>query len=57
MTRPIKTDEDQRLIDEWLAKGNTVTQCDALARTDPDDIVYTFKAGKRGRKAKTPSDE
>ncbi len=48
MTKIRKTEEDQRLIDEWLAKGNKVTECDPHARTDPDDIVYTFKVG-RGR--------
>jgi hypothetical protein len=53
MVRPIKTDEDERLVKEFLAKkGNKVTVLPAHARTDPDDIVYTFKVGKRGRKAK-----
>ncbi len=47
--RAEKTTEDQKLIDEWLAKGNTVTVCDTGDRTDPDDIVYTFKVGKRGK--------
>ena len=51
MVRPIKTDEDAKAIDEWL-KNNKVTVCKAEAKTDPDDIVYTFKAGSRGRKKK-----
>lgn len=42
------TVEDQKLIDEWLAK-NKVTICETGDRTDPDDIVYTFKVGKRGK--------
>ena len=50
MVRSITTEEDQRLIDEWLEKGNKITQCESELKTDPDDIVYTFKAGKRGKK-------
>jgi hypothetical protein len=56
MVRPIKTDEDERLVKEFLAKkGNKVTVLPAHARTDPEDIVYTFKAGLRGRKPKNPA--
>ena len=51
MVRAPRTEEDTKAIDEWLKK-NKVTECPAHARTDPDDIVYTFKVGKRGRKAK-----
>lgn len=51
MVRAITTTKDQKLMDEWLKK-NEVTVCPPHARTDPDDIVYTFKVGKRGRKAK-----
>lgn len=53
MVRATKTEEDQRLVDEFLAKkGNEINVLPAHARTDPDDIVYTFKVGKRGRKSK-----
>jgi hypothetical protein len=53
MVRATRTEEDERLVKEFLAKkGNKVTVLPAHARTDPDDIVYTFKVGKRGRKAK-----
>jgi len=52
MSKAEKTEEDKKLIDQWLAKGNKVGECDPHARTDPDDIIYTFKVGKRGKKAK-----
>jgi len=51
MARATRTEENTKAIDEWLKK-NKVTECPAHARTDPDDIVYKFKVGKRGRKAK-----
>jgi len=45
--------ENAKLVKEFLAKkGNEITVLPAHARTDPDDIVYTFKLGKRGKKAK-----
>lgn len=53
MGKAEKTEEDARLVKEFLAKkGNEITVLPAHARTDPDDIVYTFKVGKRGKKAK-----
>ena len=51
MAREEKTEEDQRLMDEWLAKGNKVEICPPLTRTDPDDIAHT---GVRGRKKAKP---
>ena len=51
MARATRTEENTKAIDEWLKK-NKVTECPAHARTDPDDIVYKFKVGKRGRKTK-----
>jgi len=55
MAKAEKTEEDARLVKEFLAKkGNKVTVLPAHARTDPDDIVYTFKVGKRGRPAANP---
>ena len=47
MSRPQTTPEEQKAVDEWI-KDNKVTVCEAGAKTDPDDIEYTFKAGKRG---------
>ena len=45
--------ENAKLVKEFLAKkGNEITVLPAHARTDPDDIVYTFKVGKRGKKTK-----
>tara|TARA_B110000046_G_scaffold71239_1_gene79157 strand:+ start:320 stop:532 length:213 start_codon:yes stop_codon:yes gene_type:complete len=49
MSRAKKTEADQKLMDEWL-KSNEVTVCPAHARTEQEDIVYTFKVGNRGRK-------
>jgi nuclear transport factor 2 (NTF2) superfamily protein len=55
MGKAEKTEEDARLVKEFLAKkGNNITVLPAHARTDPDDIVYTFKVGKRGRPAAKP---
>ena len=51
MSKAEKTLEDQRLIKQWLGKGNKVEVLTPHARTDPDDIEYTFKVGKRGRPA------
>ena len=42
------SDKDQKLIDEWLKK-NKVTECEAGQYTDPEEIEYTFKVGKRGK--------
>ena len=53
MGKAEKTEEDARLVKEFLAKkGNKITVLPAHARTDPDDIIYTFKVGKRGKKPK-----
>ena len=55
MGKAEKTEEDARLVKEFLAKkGNKITVLPAHARTDPDDIVYTLKVGKRGRPAAKP---
>jgi hypothetical protein len=51
MVKDTITEKDTKEINEWLKK-NKVTECPPHARTDPDDIVYTFKAGKRGRPKK-----
>jgi hypothetical protein len=49
MSRPQITVSDQKAIDKWL-EDNKVTVCEAGKKTDPEDIEYTFKVGKRGRK-------
>lgn len=49
MGKAEKTEEDARLVKEWLAKGNKPEILTPHARTEPEDIVYTFKVGKRGR--------
>ena len=48
MTRQLKTEEDQKAIDEWL-KHNKITECAPEERTPEEDVVYKFRAGKRGR--------
>ncbi len=55
MTRYTKTEEDQRLQDEWLAKkGNTITVCEPGDRTDPDDISYQWGRGKKKKVVDKP---
>jgi len=44
--------ETQKLIDEWLKKGNKIKRCAPAKRTDPDDIQYLHKWGK-GKKKKS----
>ena len=51
MTKTIRSDEDHKAIQEWL-KNNRGTVCEPHAHTDPDEIEYTFRVGKRGRPAK-----
>ena len=61
MSRAKRTTSDQKAREEWL-KNNEVTVCPAHARTEAEDIVYTFKVGSRGRKSapivtKSPHDK
>ena len=42
----VKTEEDRKAIEEWLKK-NEVTVCPPCERTDPDEITYIYKVGKR----------
>lgn len=51
MNKTPRTKEDNEAIEKWL-KENKVTVCEPHAHTDPNDIEYTFKVGKRGRPAK-----
>ena len=41
-----KTDEDKKLIEEWL-KNNKVTICPPEETTPDDELVYKYKVGKR----------
>ena len=43
------TNKDQKAIDEWLSKGNKIEVCPPGARTEQEDIVYTW-----GKKKKAP---
>lgn len=46
MSKDSKTEEDQKLIDEWL-KNNEVTICKENATTPAEELTYKYKAGKR----------
>tara|TARA_R110000851_G_scaffold4150_2_gene17008 strand:- start:5861 stop:6037 length:177 start_codon:yes stop_codon:yes gene_type:complete len=43
------TDEDSKAMKEWLAKGNKVTICPPMMRSDPEEVGYTW--GKKKKKA------
>ena len=49
------TKSDQAAIDEWLSKGNKVEVCPPGAKTEQDDIVYTWGKKKKPA-AKKPAD-
>ena len=38
-------------VEEFLARGGKITYCKPMARTEEEDITYTWKP-KRGRKKK-----
>jgi len=38
-------------VEEFLARGGKITYCKPMARTEEEDISYTWKP-KRGRKKK-----
>ena len=46
MSKTEKTDEDKKLIEEWL-KNNEVTICPPEEKTPDDELVYKYKVGKR----------
>ncbi len=51
MSRSEKTEEDKKMIREWLAKkGNKITICPPDTTTPEEDVVYIYKVGKRGKK-------
>jgi hypothetical protein len=52
MARPQRTEADTKAIEEWLAKGNKVTVCEANARTDADEIGYSWGGKKKKKPAK-----
>ena len=41
------TKKDQKAIDEWLSKGNKIEVCPPGARTEQEDIVYTWGKKKK----------
>ena len=44
------SDQDRKLMDEWLSKKeNKITVCEPMARSEPDDIGYTW--GRKKKKA------
>jgi hypothetical protein len=49
--------EDQRMMDEWLAKGNKVTICPPCTRSDPDKVKNKYKMGWGGNKKKKEEDK
>jgi len=51
MARDEVTEEDKKIMDEWLSKGNKVTVCPAGERTDPDLISHVWKRGRPKAKA------
>ena len=55
MVRRELTEEDKRLMDEWLAKGNKVTICPPCARSDPDKVKSKYKMGWGANKKKKDS--
>ena len=56
MSRVEKTEADQKLMDEWLAKGNKVTVCAPGERTSNDNIAYTHGWGKKKKKVVAPKE-
>ena len=60
MSRAEKTEADRKAIEEWLSKkGNNITICEPEARTPEEDMVFKYRAGKRGRTpaAKPPTQD
>jgi hypothetical protein len=50
MPRYQTSEEDKKAIAEWLAKGNKVTVCEANARSNTDEIGYSFYGNKKKKK-------
>ena len=45
MSKDKKSEEDRKLIEEWL-KNNEVTICPPEETTPDDELVYKYKVGK-----------
>ena len=54
MARYQRTEADTKAIEEWLAKGNKVTQCEPNARSDYADIAPVW--GRKKKKAVEPKE-
>ena len=52
MARTGRTREDNAAIKEWLAKGGKITKCPPGAKTDPEEVGYTW--GRRPKKKAEP---
>ena len=52
MVRATRTEEDTKSNRRVVKEEQSLLNVQHMRETDPDDIVYTFKVGKRGRKAK-----
>ena len=54
---PRKTDDDsQRAIDEFLAKGGKIQQCEPFARTEDIEIKGGFYGRKPKKKEEGPAE-
>ena len=54
---PRKTDDDsQRAIDEFLAKGGKIQQCEPFARTEDIEIKGGFYGRKPKKKEEGPTE-
>lgn len=47
--------ETQKLVDEWLKKGNKIKKLPSGKRTDPEDLEYKVKWGKGRKKSSKKS--
>ena len=52
MAKETKTDQDQRLMDEWLAKGNKITKCETGAFTE--GVLPGYGWGRKPKKPGAP---
>ena len=54
MAREEKSEEDARMMQEWLDKGNKVTICPPCQRTDPELIGGFYQGGRKKKKQVDP---
>lgn len=45
-------EESEKLVQEWIAKGNEITHLPYGLRTDPAELEYKNKWGAKGKKKK-----